>query len=200
MLEEFLDRSHWHIPASFVRGFNKFFTGPFGREEELEWIKKYEDEELVGIATLQKKIRIEQRKKSLLLLQQLHEKSASEKSNNDQEELEKCERELLQARQEYWLHQQALSKLAREAPKGPWIREWELLRSIRKEHGMPLAWWEESKRCALSGGCCSRLCGCCEQPLRTYFEPSAGRSRMSTRQVYGHCSQECGCCIESRGF
>ncbi|KAL1984023.1 hypothetical protein VTN96DRAFT_9620 [Rasamsonia emersonii] len=169
MLEEFLDRSHWHIPASFVRGFNKFFTGPFGREEELEWIKKYEDEELVGIATLQKKIRIEQRKKSLLLLQQLHEKSASEKSNNDQEELEKCERELLQARQEYWLHQQALSKLAREAPKGPWIREWELLRSIRKEHGMPLAWWEESKRCALSGGCCSRLCGCCEQPLRTYF-------------------------------
>jgi hypothetical protein len=194
MLEEFLDRKHYHKLSKPIRGFNKFFVPDGEKENEMKWIREYENEELVGIAALQKEIRIERQKKNLLLL---YEKPSSAPSDQKQK-LENYERELLQARREYWLHQQTLTGLAREAPTGPWIREWKLQKDVKQKHGMTPGWWKEAKRCALAGGCCGRLCRCCEQPLRTYIEPSL--EGVKTRQVYGHCSVECGCCTQSKGL
>lgn len=43
--------------------------------------------------------------------------------------------------------------------------------------------------CAERGGCCGRVCGCCERP------------RSITRAFrFGHCTASCGCCQRSRGF
>ncbi|GIK01376.1 hypothetical protein Aspvir_005410 [Aspergillus viridinutans] len=71
--------------------------------------------------------------------------------------------------------------------------EFEFLRTTHNEKGQTLAWEEHRYTCAMHGGCCGRLCGCCSVPLWELFIPLANGKRMKGG-VYGHCTAECLCC------
>ncbi|KAF7174060.1 hypothetical protein CNMCM5623_006355 [Aspergillus felis] len=71
--------------------------------------------------------------------------------------------------------------------------EFEFLRATHNEKGQTLAWEEHQYTCAMRGGCCGRLCGCCSLPLRELVIPLANGKRKKGG-VYGHCTAECLCC------
>jgi hypothetical protein len=220
MLEQFLDRIHCYPLAVPIREVKKVFS--FASEEyfQKDWIKIYDKEELIGVAILQRKAFYEEEKKTLLRkLEEMPERvgqgekkqeedlAGDNEDNNDREaltrRLEEYETNLFHLRKEYYLHQQALRKLADKKLSGPWTREWEMMRR-RKRHNMSLAWLKGAKACVLGGGCCGRPCGCCEIPLRTYLEPSTSifsSSKKKIKHIYGHCNAYyCRCCVRSRGF
>ncbi|KAL4804340.1 hypothetical protein BDV18DRAFT_162104 [Aspergillus unguis] len=64
-------------------------------------------------------------------------------------------------------------------------------------------WYHESTVCSLSGGCCARDCGCCDNPLmeyqRRYKNEESGKMEKDYDRVYGHCTMECACCIKAHG-
>ncbi|KAL1964185.1 hypothetical protein VTN77DRAFT_7273 [Rasamsonia byssochlamydoides] len=149
-----------------------------------EWIQEYDDEERRSFAILQREVRIAEEKRALL------------KADDKFAALKKCDEELIELREQYSVHRQALRRLAAEKPKGAWIRQWDLKRRRKRNH-MTLAWIEESKLCALGGGCCERGCGCCQRPLKTVLEPNNSNKKKKTKRIYGHCTKECGCCIRA---
>ncbi|KAL1964576.1 hypothetical protein VTN77DRAFT_6873 [Rasamsonia byssochlamydoides] len=205
MLEQLLDRLHCYPLAARIRSLKKTCSSPTETATQKEWIRKYNMEELIGVAILQCKNFVEEEKRILLLKEKEEEAPGEQKGSSSSArdgKLEEYETKLFKLRQEYWLHQQALQELVDKKPRGAWIREWNLMR-YRKRHNMTLAWLEGSKACVLTGGCCGRACGCCEKPMRTYLAPSASRfnNKKKINNIYGHCNaQYCRCCVRSRGF
>ncbi|PYI02075.1 hypothetical protein BO78DRAFT_293997, partial [Aspergillus sclerotiicarbonarius CBS 121057] len=94
--------------------------------------------------------------------------------------------------------QQKWKALTFVKPSGPITDEFEFLQHHRNDDGQTLAWEEHKIMCASLGGCCGRMCRCCERPLRYYLMPDGGDNAMVG--FYGHCTAECGCCMRHRRF
>lgn len=175
------------------------------RDFHREWTVPYLDEEALGIAILQR-------------LQRLMQKQNAEQQQKGQDENppdydfiseptnDTLGRELTKLRGVYWLHQTRLSRYERIRPDERYSgKELTLLRTHQDRYGHSYSWVFDRERCAASGGCCGRTCGCCERSLNQYFQPSAlgqevgtGKAR-KVLEVFGHCTVECACCIQTRG-
>ena len=111
--------------------------------------------------------------------------------------------EVTRLRGEYWKQQNRLNLLDAVKPISEFpVQEQMLLRKHRDRHGRSYAWVLGQERCAASGGCCGRDCGCCEKVLNKHLMP--GRRNLAQEEravvkVLGHCTVECRCCIEARG-
>lgn len=107
---------------------------------------------------------------------QLHEQDA---------QIEKWRKELKDLDVEYWEVERQSHANDECLPSGPNRRAY---LSLHKRPNWYLHPWL-CQDCAGRGGCCSRLCGCC-QKSRSPSKPKA----------LGHCTKECQCCIKARGF
>lgn len=179
------------------------------------WVKPYLLEEQLGIAILQR-------------LQRLYKQQQEQEQSSEQ--LQKTSslpgsRDILQPpdynssvtplpssaiiaeeatrlRGEYWKQQDRLNLLDAVKPiNAVPVQEQMLLRKHRDRHGRSYAWVLGQERCAASGGCCGRDCGCCEKVLNQHLMPARNLAREESAvvKVLGHCTVECHCCIEARG-
>jgi hypothetical protein len=207
MLERFLDRIHCYPLAVPIRGLKK---STLDHKTHSEGVDSRVQQRRVAWGCRPVVQGVYRKREEILLLKpkEVSEKEQKEglaatDGNYRENLIRRYETDLLDLRQQYWLHQQALQRLVNQNPRGPWIREWELMRS-RKRHNTTLPWHEGMKACVLKGRCCGRPCGCCEKPLRTYLEPSSsmfGSRKKKIAHIYGHLnSNHCRCCIWSRGF
>ena len=111
--------------------------------------------------------------------------------------------EVTRLRGEYWKQQDRLNLLDAVKPMNALpVQEQMSLRKHRDRHGRPFAWVLGQERCAASGGCCGRGCGCCEKALNRHLMPgrrNLAQEERAVAKVLGHCTVECRCCIEARG-
>lgn len=111
--------------------------------------------------------------------------------------------ELQKLRGEYWKHQDSLNLLDSVKPiNSPPVQEQMVLRKHRDRHGRSYAGVLGQDKCAASGGCRGRGCGCCEKALNQYLSPGRDRDlaqETKEAKVLGHCTVECRCCIHYRG-
>lgn len=198
MLEQLLDQIHCYPVASGLRRLKKSFARKKTTRRQTEWIRQFESELTISESILQCKSNLEEEKRTVLLNRS---SIVEQKMTSDLDrELEQHNTKIAKLNKAYWEHRQALVPLIQRKPKVPYIREWDMER-LRKRGGMTLMWWAESVTCVLRGGCCTRACGCCEKPRRTYMEPNSRKSgsKKDLKYSYAHCTSECRCCIQSRG-
>lgn len=125
------------------------------------WIEPYLKRETLGIAIFRHLHRLIQNKVA-----------AQENNNGDDEKppaysmipsATPLAKELSKLRGAYWEHRNRLSRYdITRSKKGIAAEELVLFRQHRDQHGRPYAWVFDRKRCAARGGCCGRMCGCCE--------------------------------------
>lgn len=162
------------------------------------WVKPYLMEEELGFAILQ-------RYQRLIEQHPLEQQKTSGPDNMPPEYNSVIPsilaEEIQKLRGEYWKHQRSMSLLDAVKPinSAP-VQEQMVLRKHRDRHGRPYSWVMGQERCAASGGCCGRGCGCCEKALDQYLSPARNPAQESKETtVFGHCTVECRCCIDHRG-
>lgn len=107
------------------------------------------------------------------------------------------EEEIHQLTIRYWKCALKTSMVYDDRPPLTRMVDWTvLLAEHHDRHGRSYQWIYQRAKCADTGGCCGRSCGCCEQPLITYLRPvSPADPEKKEVGVYAHCSGECPCCI-----
>ncbi|GIJ87559.1 hypothetical protein Asppvi_006467 [Aspergillus pseudoviridinutans] len=164
-------------------------AAPQHSKQYLDWIAKYHKEQSKGFAILQR----------INALQALSRKTSTPeiKSANPPPYSSTTLDEMISALTLlYREHLETLQGTLAAHPTGGRAgdyHEFEFLRTTHNEKGQTLAWEEHQYTCAMRGGCCGRLCGCCSLPLRELFIPLSNGKRKKGG-VYGHCTAECLCC------
>ncbi|KAJ5804247.1 uncharacterized protein N7518_000550 [Penicillium psychrosexuale] len=106
-------------------------------------------------------------------------------AGEDEAQLQKLDKEQEVLRKQYWYQECELHKWQSSIPGGPMKLAYESLRKNPK-------WYMQNeliKDCAGRGGCCGRVCGCCEK------RESTPERNMGA----GHCTTGCACCSSFRG-
>lgn len=182
--EKLLDSLKLYPLGSAVREWNKFFTYTEDKNEQLKWIKEYNQEAYIKFSIYQREIYLKDD------IERLHEIAAAVKlSEGEAEELRQLEEELAEIPQRLWMHKQARTRLLEQKPKGAYVRGY--CTSLKTG-----SWWEvQRKSCKSRGGCCERDCGCCKKKRLTL----SGKEGTEPDNR-SHCTPECACCIRYRGF
>ncbi|GAD95667.1 hypothetical protein ANI_1_3126024 [Paecilomyces variotii No. 5] len=180
---------------------------------EIQWIKGYERKERNEIALLQRIHRLEREQPQFMATgmiptivtlppRAIGKKRPGVSKYSVTKYSGALEKELKIVRELCDRVQKSLARMYSDQPRkgrGLRLREWQKIREPRANE-MPMLWMDGRKACALAGGCCGRMCRCCDSPLRTYFEPSDDPYELrKVVGIYGHCTNECGCCARHNG-
>ena len=109
---------------------------------------------------------------------------ATEQGKDQQDMLQRLERELQDLNEEYWQTNQRCRQHYGSKHGGPLHRGY--TSTLRQPYWHLQEWLRMV--CAREGGRCGRHCGCCEKP------------RGNRKECFGHCTITCGCCQQNRGF
>lgn len=186
----------WYWLATVLCITYKLFSSAKTKQEDRDWIRKWEREEYNRDKLLQREIYL------LEEISALKKKESADHhhhlSETETETLTTMESAILKTRQDLWLHKQAGANLVDNYPivvPGRWTTS-----------QAASCTWKTRRRTAktacFEGGCCERRCGCCRRSRRT----DAGKTTIcldifsySTRFL-SHCTVERGCCRRERGF
>ncbi|KAJ9354094.1 hypothetical protein DTO282E5_3932 [Paecilomyces variotii] len=195
MVERLLDFLHLDLLAQFVRSVKTEFTKPSYVRAQKDWISEYECDEQREVELLQLKHYWEDEKRELIR-ETTRKSTAKDIDENYTKTLKAYDREIANVCQQLFIHQREMKELLDKKIDMSYTRRWELPRR-RTRQGLSLAWLEESKKCARTGVCCGRPCGCCENPLVNHLERRSGLFEEGKEVVglYGHCTTNCRCCI-----
>lgn len=177
------------------------------RDSHEEWIVPYLDEEALGIAIRQRLQCLMGKKQNAEQQQKGYDEKPPAYDFLSETTNDTLGQELTSLRGVYWQHQTRLSRHERIRPDERYSgKELTLLRTYRDRYGHPYSWVFDRERCAASGGCCGRTCGCCERPLNQYFQPRAQGQEASMEkarkllELFGHCTVECACLYTDSGL
>ncbi|KAE8352284.1 hypothetical protein BDV28DRAFT_161892 [Aspergillus coremiiformis] len=177
----------------------------FGIVKELEdekksWINPFEEERERGHAILQRRRRL----MDIKVAEHPKQEGESQKPPDYKEACTPAEstrqKEIQDLMEAYWASNDLLLSMIDKRSQNLYVRRVDILRNHFDRHGRPYFWVLERAKCADTGGCCGRDCGCCDKALLAYNRPFGYLYPDQKRvfRVYGHCTVECPCCIQVR--